>query len=347
MTDSDGGMGSQNYTLTVDASSIYGIIVTSLARSYYGQEVILTATFYATPSGSASMTGSVAFYDGNTYLGTEPFVPTGDPSGTASLPTSSLTVGNHLITAIYSGDANYPTDTVQVPVAVEVIQAATSTTLTAAPGPLGMTLTANVVATSPGHPQVVGTISFYDGSTLLGTEPVSSGVATLTIGSLSAGPHSFRAVFSSGDDFSASSTSLVVTTHGPKVTRVKRYGFHQQPTFLVLYFNSPLEVVPAENATNYTIAGPSRRRGKAGDRIVVRKAIYDPASQTVTLIPAGRLNIHNRYTLTVNGESPSGLRSTSGGLLDGASAGQSGTNYQTSITFRNLAGRAAKYQPPV
>ena len=76
VTDGDGGTGTQNYTLTVEAKTITGIIVTSLARSYYGQEVTLTATFTATPAGSAPMTGTVAFYDGNTYLGTEPFVAT-------------------------------------------------------------------------------------------------------------------------------------------------------------------------------------------------------------------------------------------------------------------------------
>ncbi len=343
VTDSAGGMGSQTCALTVNASSIYGVIVNSLAKSYYGQEVTLTATFYATPSGSASMTGSVAFYDRNTYLGTEPFIPTGDPSGTASLPIASLAVGNHIITAIYSGDTNYPAATVEAPVSVDVIQAVTNTTLSAAAGSQGMTLTANVVATSPGNPPVVGTVAFCDGSTLLGTEPVTNGFATLTIGSLSAGSHSFSAVFSNGGNLSSSSSSsLVVTTDGPQVKRVNRYGFHWQPTFLDLYFNSPLEAVSAENAANYAIAGPSRRRSKAGDRIVVRKAIYDSASHTVTLIPAGRLNIHKRYTLTVNGESPSGLRGASGVLLDGAGAGESGTNYQTSITFQNLAGRASK-----
>ena len=292
LTDSAGDMGNHPYSLTVNASSIYGIIVTSLAKSYYGQEVTLTATFYATPSGSASMTGTVAFYDGHDYLGTEPFIPTGDPSGTASLPTSTLAVGNHLITAIYSGDASYPTDTVQAPVAVEVIQAATSTTLTAAPGPLGMTLTANVFATSPGHPQVDGTISFYDGSMLLGTELVSSGLATLTIGRYPRG-RTHSEPFSQAATISPRARRRSSSPRTAQKWRVKRYGFHQQPTFLVLYFNSPLEVVSAENVANYTIAGPIRRRGQSGHQIFVRKAVYDPASQTVTLIPAGRLKIHN------------------------------------------------------
>jgi len=354
VTDGDGGTGSQTYTLTVKARAIAGTIVTSLARSYYGQEVTLTATFTATPAGSALMTGTVAFYDGNTYLGTEPFVATvtgaaalratdianadmsPTVSGTSNLSTSLLAVGNHILTAVYSGDANYPTATVETPVSVKVIAAVTSTTLTASTSPQGTTLIANVVVTSPGNPPVVGFISFYDGATLLGTEPVSNGVATLNVATLSPGMHSFKAVFSADGTFLASEASLVVSTDGPQVTHLLRYGFHWQPTYLLLYFNGPLDPTSAQNPANYQILGPS------GHRITVVSAIYDSASHTVTLVPAERLNFHRRYCLTVNGVAPSGLTSPSGFLLDGAGNGHAGSNYVTTITWKNLAGRASK-----
>ena len=47
-----------------------GTITSSLTQAYYGQNVVLTASFQATPAGAGPMTGTVAFYDGNTYLGT-------------------------------------------------------------------------------------------------------------------------------------------------------------------------------------------------------------------------------------------------------------------------------------
>ena len=103
-------------------------------------------------------------------------------SGTSSLSTSSLSVGNHIITAVYSGDANYSTASTEYTVSVQVVPAVTSTTLTASTTAQGTTPIANVVVTSPGNPPVVGSVSFYDGSTLLGTEPVSNGVATLSVG---------------------------------------------------------------------------------------------------------------------------------------------------------------------
>src|SRR5208337_3444540 len=218
VTNGDGGTGSQIYALTVKAEAITGTIVSSLAQSYYGEEVTLTATFSATPAGSAPMTGTVAFYDGNTYLGTAPLIATGDPSGTSSLSSSSLSVGDHIITAVYSDDANYATATVEASVSVQVVPAVTSVALTASTTAQGTILTAKVAVTSPGNPPIVGTVFFYDPGTLLGTASVSNGVATLNVGSLSPGSYSFSAVFSRGRTFSASESSLVVSTDGPRVT---------------------------------------------------------------------------------------------------------------------------------
>ncbi len=336
VTDSDGGTGSRNYSLTVEDKTITGIIVTSLAQTYYGQEVTLTATFTATPAGPAPMTGTAAFYNGNTYLGTEPLFSTGDPSGTSMLSTSSLSVGGHLITAVYSGDANYSTATVVAPVAVDVLQAVTATTLTAATSSQGLTLTANVVVTSPGNPPLVGSVSFYENGTLIATEPVSNGVASLNVSSLPPANYSFSAVFGGGANSLASESSLVVTTNAPQVESLARYGFHRQPTYLLLYFNGPLDPSSAQNPLNYRIVAPG------GQRITVSSAIYDSATHTVTLVPAERLNVHRRYLLTVNGTAPSGLTNPSGVLLDGAHNGKAGSNYVTWITWKNLKGRASK-----
>ncbi|MGA2705248.1 MAG: Ig-like domain-containing protein, partial [Isosphaeraceae bacterium] len=352
VTDGDGDTGGQIYPLTVKAAAVPGKIVSSPAHPYYGQEVTLTASFSATPAGSASMTGTVAFYDGNTYLGTEPlitssaaalpaatvFMAAASPmvSGTSSLPTSSLSMGKHIITAVYSGDANYSTASTESSVSVQVVPAVTSVTLIASTTPQGTTLTAAVVVTSPGNPPAVGTVTFYDPGTPLGTVTVSNGVASLNVGVLSPGTYTFSAVFSGGGTFADSQSSLVVSTDGPKVTSVLRYGFHWQPTYLLINFNGPLDPTSAQNPSNYQILGPG------GHRITVVSAIYDPATQTVTLVPAGRLNIHWKYRLTVNGTAPSGLTNPSGILLDGAGNGKPGSNYVTSITWRNLAGKASK-----
>jgi large repetitive protein len=298
------------------------------------------------------MTGTVAFYDGNTYLGTGPLIATGvadlrattlfmavaspTVSGMSNLSTLSLAVGNHIIKAIYSGDANYPTASVETPVSVQVIPAVTSTTLTASTSPQGTSLVANVVVTSPGNPPIVGSVSFYNAGTLLETDSVSNGVATLNVSSLSGGVHSFNAVFSDDGNFSASESSLVISTDGPQVTSVLRYGFHAQPTYLLIGFDGPLDSTSAQNPSNYHIIAPG------GHRIKLTSAIYDSRTQTVTIVPSSRLNLHWRYNLTINGMAPSGLMNPSGGLLDGAGNGQPGSDYVTSITWGKLAGTARK-----
>jgi V8-like Glu-specific endopeptidase len=59
-----------------------------------------------TPSGSGSLTGNVTFYDGNTLLGTVPLRSTLWVYY-ADWDTSTLSVGSHTITAVYSGDSNF------------------------------------------------------------------------------------------------------------------------------------------------------------------------------------------------------------------------------------------------
>ena len=65
-----------------------------LPNSTYGQTVRLTAAVAPAPTG-----GTVQFLDGSTALGTVAV-----QSGAASLSVSTLSVGAHSITAVYSGD---------------------------------------------------------------------------------------------------------------------------------------------------------------------------------------------------------------------------------------------------
>jgi hypothetical protein len=91
-----------NGTLTVTKATLgqNGVanitLTSSLNPSVYGTSVIFTATV------PAPATGSVVFYDGNTALGTGTVA-----NGVATLTTSSLAVGTHPVTAIYSGDVDY------------------------------------------------------------------------------------------------------------------------------------------------------------------------------------------------------------------------------------------------
>ena len=98
-------------------------------------------TFTATVSGSATTssgnpvgpTGTIAFEDGTTALG-QTVLQTVQGQPTATLTTSSLSVGSHQITAHYSGDGNFKAEVSSaVNIAIEgysITPSATSLTLT-------------------------------------------------------------------------------------------------------------------------------------------------------------------------------------------------------------------------
>jgi len=204
-----------------------------------------------------------------------------------------------------------------------------------------VTFTATVAVVSPGTGTPTGTVTFLDGSTTLGTGTLSGGVATLTVPStspliaaLAVGTHSITAVYG-GDTNDLPSTSTLVTqvvtpVDGPHVTNVQRFGFHAQPTILVLQFNEALDPTRAQNVANYQIVGPN------GVPVAITSAVYDATAHTVTLSPKTRLDLHKVYTLTVNGTGAQGMSDPSGNLLDGANSGLPGSNFVTTVTAANL-----------
>ena len=95
----------------------------------------------------------------------------------------------------------------------------TSTGLSVSPNPAApgqtVTLTAAVAPNT-----ATGTVSFFDGTTLLGTNPVSSGVAALATSSLSAGSHALTAVYNGDANFAPSTSAVVTLNIGGIVTPV-------------------------------------------------------------------------------------------------------------------------------
>lgn len=162
--------------------------------STYGQNVTLTATVSPTTA-----TGTVTFYHGSTSLGTGTL-----SNGIATLAVSTMSEGSHSLTAAYGGDAlDLPSTS---PAIVQVVnKASTTTTLTSSPNPSiyrqNVTLTATV---SPST--ATETVTFYHGTTSLGTGTLASGVATLVLSTLSLGSHSLTATYG-GDANDTASTS--------------------------------------------------------------------------------------------------------------------------------------------
>jgi len=180
------------------ASSV--TLASSANPSAFGQSV----TFAATVSPAAA-TGTVQFLDGTTSLGTAAIA-----SGSASLAISTLAVGAHSITAVYSGFANDATST-SAALAQTVNKLASSVTLASSANPSAYGQSVTFAATvSPSA--ATGTVQFLDGTTSLGTATVVSGSAALAISTLAAGAHSITAAYSGATNYAASTSAALAQT---------------------------------------------------------------------------------------------------------------------------------------
>jgi alpha-tubulin suppressor-like RCC1 family protein len=162
-----------------------------------------SVTFTVTVSG-ASPTGTVQLKDGNLNLGSTLVLA----NGSASLTTSSLSVGSHAITAVYAGDDNNAGNLSALFTQVVALSASTTSLYmspnNAAAGQL-QTFTATVAGASP-----AGTVQFKESGVLLGSASLVNGQATFATSSLALGPHSVVAEYS-GDQNNAPSVSATLS----------------------------------------------------------------------------------------------------------------------------------------
>jgi len=149
--------------------------------------------------------GIVAIHDGSVNIGSV----TLDPStGKGVFDTALLSAGTHVVTAVYQGDANSAPGT-SSPVSVVVNGISTSTALTALPAApqAGSTFALTATVSSPSA-SPFGQVSFFDGTTLLGTRALdSSSVAVLTSTFSNPATHSFSAVYRANGPFLGSTST--------------------------------------------------------------------------------------------------------------------------------------------
>ena len=197
---------------------------TTLA-SYTGQ---VTATVSSvTFSSNVTAQDNVIFQQAPQIRWTTPApIVYGTPLGAAQLDASSpvagsfsyspaagtvLNVGQQTLTAVFT-----PTDTTDyitatASVILNVVPVSPTITLSTSANPVFMTYAVSFTASLPSYASTqTGTMTFYDGETLIGTAQVAGGSATLATAALAAGPHSITASYS-GDNNYGPGTSGAVT----------------------------------------------------------------------------------------------------------------------------------------
>ena len=184
-------------TVNSGSSATTTSLASSSPTSTYGSSVTFTATV-----SSASATGTVTFKDGATTFGSSNVV-----AGTASLSTSTLAVGSHQVTAVYSGDANF-TGSTSAPLTQTVNKANTTSSITSSLNPSKTRQSVTFKATvSPAT--ATGTVRFLDGTNTLGTVTLSGGTASFSTHGLTEGSHSVKAQYNGDSNYNGSTSSVL------------------------------------------------------------------------------------------------------------------------------------------
>jgi hypothetical protein len=187
-------------------------VVTSSANpAVVGQTIVFTATV-STGDPGKTPTGYVAFWDGDTALGTS----TLNGSAQAALSVIATGVGGHSITAVYTGVIGFDPST--SPVFSQTINKVSTLTALSAPpnaGWLGpsVVFTATVTVLAPGTGLPTGTVTFKDGTSTIagcGTQALNNASTTsCTSSGLGAGGHAITATYN-GDGSFVQSTSAAL-----------------------------------------------------------------------------------------------------------------------------------------
>ena len=211
-----------SFTVTQASAPTVALAVTP-ASVTYGNEG-LTGLFSVTVTSPAGTpTGTVSVKNGTTILCT---LTLANGAGTCTLGATQLTVGSYAsLTAVYSGDANFPTATSSTE-SLTVAQAATTTTVTATPTASAYGAESGAVFTVTVAPQFTGVptaaankVTVDAGTTALCTVTLVNGTGSCspTSGALlvaSTTPYTVTAAYPGDTNFKASTgtVSFRVTT---------------------------------------------------------------------------------------------------------------------------------------
>jgi Big-like domain-containing protein len=227
-------------------------------------------------------TGTVTFLDGGTSVGTSTI-----SNGAASFPTS-LSLGQHLITARYNAEDKHFQESTSDASQVTVIDG-----YVVPPRGTAITLTSSSPVASPNTPVTftaklqyegytpTGSVTFKDNSVAMATEPLADGTGSFTTRELHPGTHTITAEYSGG----GSSNSLTETIELAMV----------QPQIQVFPAGAPITVRTVDPVDSATARVGQNVRASLQSPLALNRT---PAMlRIVGVDPAGRMTGHSSVTL--------------------------------------------------
>ncbi|MGI4854816.1 MAG: Ig-like domain repeat protein [Janthinobacterium lividum] len=203
--------GDANYNVATSAPLTHVVNLAQPALTLGGPAIptvnVTTAVSFASNLSQPGVTptGTLTLNDGPVVLATLAITT----SGANTFSTSNLSLGQHSITATYSGDA-YNSAATSSTVLITVQKAPTVTAVVSSPNPvtLGSPVTLSATVSAP-TANLSGTIHFLDGTQVIGSAILSNGSASFTTTQLVFGHHALTAAYT-GDDTHAASAALAL-----------------------------------------------------------------------------------------------------------------------------------------
>ncbi|MBS1813932.1 MAG: Ig-like domain repeat protein [Acidobacteria bacterium] len=190
-------------------------LTSGLNPSLVGNNVVLTAAVQGAINQNIS--GTVDFFDAGSPIGTANVT-----NGTAAITISTFTAGSHILVAKFSGDAgSKPSDSAPLTQTVNTADTTVTVTSSSSPAMVGTSILFTATVVSKGETPK-GTVTFLDGTAVLGTAQVTNGAASLSVNTLNAGQHAIVARYG-GDgatQVSASNVFLQVVQQNTKTVLV-------------------------------------------------------------------------------------------------------------------------------
>ena len=309
-------------THTVNPAPTITFLTSSANPSVYGQSVTFTASVTTTGSGifAGEPTGTVAFKDGGTTIGTETLV-----GGVATLTKSDLSVGSHSITAEFTDPAGDFADNTSATLTQRVDKANTTTTLTSSHSPgntsvVGeeVTFTADVAAVAPGAGTPTGTVHFMDGAKEIGTGTLAS-TATFTTSGLAAGQHYITAIYGGDGKFNGSNSAALIHTVGTVDTTTTLANapdpsvFGQTVTFTATVTATAAIPITPTGLVTLKIGGTlldTQALSVTGQAVLTTCAIPVGIDQTIRADYGGDASFNSSFTTTLQTVNPATTTTT-------------------------------------
>ncbi len=260
--------------------------------------------------------------------------------------------GTYTVVASFPGTADYA-PTTAAPVTFTIGKGSPTVSISTSGGSSvfgqPVTLTANLTA---GAGQASGTVTFYDGSTPLGTAPLNSaGTAVLTVSSLAPGGHAITASFGgNADDLPASSapSSLSVTRAAAHIVLVPQPVFRKRKLISLglraeVQALAPGAGVPTGTLT-FEVQGKVKHKVKT---IVLGTAALDGAGEATITAKANQV-LKKSITILYNGDADFGPTSLTPPVLTPAALknlARPAVEAPTTPANRRLQSSGAALQP--